>query len=174
MLIKLIKRFLLQRRSDCWTITTLRECGRWTSNDYRRPLWRHPWRRKRMTSWPWLRRGQHTNPIHENAFLILTQWTLNVGGGVTKSENHTIVMETSLFSMNIGWAIDCSQTVRGPGSIRTKKAENRAIRAGIIEDQNGGLTEVSRGEEKRKMSQPGSERTLRIIKCLNDGAGEWS
>lgn len=55
-------------------------------------------------------------------------------------------------------SIDFSQTVRGPGSIRTKKAENRAIRAGIIEDQNGGLTEVSRGEEKRKMKSS-AERT---------------
>ncbi|KAF8381000.1 hypothetical protein PRIPAC_70142 [Pristionchus pacificus] len=65
--------------------------------------------------------------------------------------------------------IEESQTVRGPGSIRTKKAENRAIRAGIIEDQNGGLTETERLErEAAKREQWRKERLASVVSKQHD------
>ncbi|GMT04078.1 hypothetical protein PENTCL1PPCAC_26252 [Pristionchus entomophagus] len=65
--------------------------------------------------------------------------------------------------------IEESQAVRGPGSIRTKKAERRAIVAGLIEDENGELSESERLErEAAKRDQWRKERLASVVSKQHD------
>ncbi|GMR32768.1 hypothetical protein PMAYCL1PPCAC_02963 [Pristionchus mayeri] len=65
--------------------------------------------------------------------------------------------------------IEQSQAVRGMGSIRTKKAERRAIEKGLIEDENAGLTESERLErEAAKREQWRKERLASVVSKQHD------
>ncbi|GMT32754.1 hypothetical protein PFISCL1PPCAC_24051 [Pristionchus fissidentatus] len=60
--------------------------------------------------------------------------------------------------------IEESQAIRGPGSIRTKKAERRAIAAGLIEENGGEMTESERLEkELAKREQWRKERLASVV-----------
>lgn len=46
------------------------------------------------------------------------------------------------------WNAECLRLTGSGGSIRTKKAEQRAIAAGLIEDEYAGLSEAERREKE--------------------------